>query len=760
MTNAELDRLKASISDKVMQSRIGAIATSTYAHVVRDHIAYAVVELAKKLENVTSFTVNGSEVTLEQFVTGIVDKQLSTYAKNDDLTSTNGNVTALTERVAELENDQADSRLTTAENNISSLQNAVFDTNGASLIAAIQEAIDNIEQAITNITGTSVEVSSLSMESLYNDIGELRSTTTSQGESIANLETRVTELSQNPAQSADIESLQNSVETLEDQNLDARLKTIEETHVQTIAEHTDEIEALQNSAGIHETLSADKFDTYGYLRTNGQVPYSEPYGTSDFIPVIPGEEITVEHQSVGSAYYIVLYDELKNWFDSVQSTVQANSRVQTQVVVPEGAYYMRVSAPRENPKIDIYRNVNNLKKITDEANIQIGNHVRYHDGTDLEFTMTENQRVWINDETSANLNSSPNPPPTITLNGETYPAYWKSDIIDISGYDRLELRAPITNASAGYAFLTGYQVIAAGGSPTGNRNGSLATFMLDVPEGADGFIFSCYIGQNVLTEYLERIVNELTTHQYDLIMLRGYVTGKNYQNGSKAFYESARTNYPPYEHLMYGTIVCIGDSLTVGALPKGNTNTDNNYSGVATVDYPTWINQLSTLPTAKRAVSGCSASSWWNDDNMSKDFNSPAYIIWLGTNEGPTGIPAESFSDEPADTELYYYRKIIEEIKTAVPNAKIFLGHVFSTKTNNGDIRPVNQCIDAIAAAYPDNVVGVARMDDGSLYGPTKGYLHGGMPRNPHFSNAGYMYLANKWLSEIRRCIAERIDMF
>jgi polyhydroxyalkanoate synthesis regulator phasin len=262
MTDAELKALKASISDKVMKSRIGAIATSTYAHVVRDHIAYAVGELAKKLENVTSFTVNGSEVTLEQFVTGIVDKQLSTYAKNDDLTSTNGNVTALTERVAELENDQADSRLTTAESNISSLQSAVFDTNGASLIAAIQEDIDEIEKAITNITGESVEVSSLSLESLYNDIGELKSTTTSQGESIANLNERVTELSQNPAQSADIESLQNSVETLEDQNLDARLKTIEESfagsrlircHRKFIV-NMEKVKVLQKVAGAYELI--------------------------------------------------------------------------------------------------------------------------------------------------------------------------------------------------------------------------------------------------------------------------------------------------------------------------------------------------------------------------------------------------------------------------------------------------------------------------------------------------------------------------
>lgn len=749
------------MNGKPFSSNVSSIRNSTYAHAVREAIASALEQINDAVNEGIKLSVDENTTdTLKGYVDETVAAEVLKY--NNLISVANGrlveetreypiyknkveshetilngddNTEGLVAKVTELE-ETVTSRLT----DVNEVLNGTDDTDG--LVDRVSALESNTGSNLPN-GGTSTDTSAINRELTRLD-GRLD---TLEGQT---LDERISTI-----EGYDVDT---RLTTVEDQNLDARLKTIEETHVQTIAEHTDEIEVLQNSVGIHETLSADRFDTYGYIRAKGYLPYNAAYGTSDFIPVIPGEEITVEHQSIGSAYYIVLYDELKNWFDSVQSTVQADSRVQTQVVVPEGAYYMRVSAPRANPKIDIYRNVNNLKKITDEANLQIGNHVRYHDGTDLEFTMTENQRVWINDETSANLNSSPTT--TITLNDETYPAYWKSNIIDISGYDRLELRAPITNASAGYAFLTGYQVIAAGGSPTGNRSGSLATFMLDVPEGADGFIFSCYIGQDVLTEYLERIVNELTTHQYDLIMLRGYVTGKNYQNGSKAFYESARTNYPPYERLMYGTIECIGDSLTVGALPKGDTNTDNNYSGVATVDYPSWINELSTLPTSKKAVSGYSASSWWNDNNMSKNFTSPAYIIWLGTNEGPTGIPAESSTDDPEGSELRYYRMIIEKIIEDVPTAKIFLGHVFATKTDNGNIRSVNQCIDAIAAAYPDNVVGVAKLDDGSLYGPTKGHLHGGLPRNPHFSNAGYMYLANKWVSEIRRCIAERIDMF
>ena len=222
--------------------------------------------------------------------------------------------------------------------------------------------------------------------------------------------------------------------------------------------------------------------------------------------------------------------------------------------------------------------------------------------------------------------------------------------------------------------------------------------------------------------------------------------------------QASRMVEPPFEMLLpSGGILCIGDSLTVGATPNGSSD-----YGAEAKSYGEWLPLLGSFSGTidSAAKSGYSPSDWYNDsdffiDGMLAPYNT--LLIWLGTNHGPMTLPTDTFAEEPKGTETYYYRAIIEWILRVKPRARIILGSVFASKD---DVPTVNACIRAIAEKYPDNVLGVTNFDDGSLFGPEEAILHAGFETNPHFSAGGYLYLATRWLSEIRRIIWENIDKF
>lgn len=343
---------------------------------------------------------------------------------------------------------------------------------------------------------------------------------------------------------------------------------------------------------------------------------------------------------------------------------------------------------------------------------------------------------------------------TSTINGNSYPQRWLSGWMDVRAYDKIRFS---TTYQSGYVFRSndenfGYGTIVA--TPSGN---GVTTTELDVPDWARYFAFSAYIPNS--NTFDETIAQELTSGDYTRFWLKGIRTGERYRENYFDMRNGRQYAYPPYEKLLTGNVLCIGDSLTAGGLPSGGSGTSG-----ATVPYTEWLADFTGLTVDARAHSGYSASDWWNDADISKDFTGyNTFVVWFGTNHAPV----TAYDAEDTSSETYYYTQIIQKIITDVPSAKVILGAIFATTTPHSNnqswsqtVSIANETIRAIAARYPNNVIGVANMDDGTLFGEGCEGLHGGSLTNPHFTAAGYMHLAYKWLSEIRRCIGEKINLF
>ena len=123
-----------------------------------------------------------------------------------------------------------------------------------------------------------------------------------------------------------------------------------------------------------------------------------------------------------------------------------------------------------------------------------------------------------------------------------------------------------------------------------------------------------------------------------------------------------KTNY----HALFENVCCIGDSLTEGDYGNG--------LGVHGYNYPRAFANLTGCKVVNLGASGQSAKSWWEIKERkfpaeSLDFSKyDCFLILLGQNEGLNGTMSSSDVSN-----LGYYCRIIEAIKTANPNASIFL---------------------------------------------------------------------------------------
>jgi len=126
--------------------------------------------------------------------------------------------------------------------------------------------------------------------------------------------------------------------------------------------------------------------------------------------------------------------------------------------------------------------------------------------------------------------------------------------------------------------------------------------------------------------------------------------------------QAIKTNY----HALFENVCCIGDSLTEGDYGNG--------LGVHNYNYPRAFANLTGCNVVNLGASGQSAKSWWEIKERkftaeSLDFSRyDCFFILLGQNGGLNG--AMNSSDV---SDLGYYCKIIEAIKTKSPNASIFL---------------------------------------------------------------------------------------
>lgn len=333
---------------------------------------------------------------------------------------------------------------------------------------------------------------------------------------------------------------------------------------------------------------------------------------------------------------------------------------------------------------------------------------------------------------------------TVTINGNEYSYYWWSGWIDIRGVDKIRV-STVCGGAAGYAFRKGDLISRFGGT----QDSTLRTYLIDVPKDMEYFAFS-----TVLFGQSEELALELENAEYHQIYMTAISDGAHYSYWAENILRAVQNAYPPYEELLEDDVMCIGDSLTYGSVPSGTDGI-----GGTTTPYHEWLKAIGAFHGhfIVNAISGYSASDWYQYlDEIAPSFaQCGTFLIWLGTNHGP--IDVLDLNEQPEGTETYYYRKIIERIILERPDAKIFLGSVFASKDT---VPIVNGIIREIAWWYSDNVIGVTNFDDGTMFGPEEKSLHGGSETNPHFTPSGYFFVATKWLGEIRRLIASKLDKF
>ena len=286
--------------------------------------------------------------------------------------------------------------------------------------------------------------------------------------------------------------------------------------------------------------------------------------------------------------------------------------------------------------------------------------------------------------------------------------------------------------SAGLAFYDANKSYISGVAYAEGHNDQPYLYKLTPPTNAKYFRFSVHTSNISIDDVTVNI----------------YTTIKSLQNGLSELSANSDSLDGRFWSYALWKVLCIGDSLTSGA------NYTESWAG-ASIDenYPRILGRMLDADVVNGGVSGYSASQWYN--NKSSDYNYSNYdtfIIWLGTNEGLTDTldtDVNPYSDyhDYANTNTGNYCKIIEAIQSANVNCAIFLVEVFATSGDMGK-DTVNEVIDKIATKY--NLPVIDNSDLGSTAHPE---LHGNI-LNPHFSKAGNIFLANKFVTDIGEYIS------
>lgn len=122
---------------------------------------------------------------------------------------------------------------------------------------------------------------------------------------------------------------------------------------------------------------------------------------------------------------------------------------------------------------------------------------------------------------------------------------------------------------------------------------------------------------------------------------------------------------------LFGKYICIGDSLTQGALQGGGA--------VTGISYPDYLARLTGATVTNAGHGGASGTTWYQWEFANFNYaNYDCAIIGLGTNEGlPDTVTGANTTDHTG-----YYCKIIEEMRVQNPDIKIVLIGTTTVATN------------------------------------------------------------------------------
>ena len=210
---------------------------------------------------------------------------------------------------------------------------------------------------------------------------------------------------------------------------------------------------------------------------------------------------------------------------------------------------------------------------------------------------------------------------------------------------------------------------------------------------------------------------------------------------------------------IFGSMVCIGDSLTAG-VHEHNESGATEYPAMRDYSAPAYMARALGIPVRSLSAGGMTAKRFValaEQEGYFKEAVADAYIIALGTNDiaaAENGRITGAIDDinlaEPsltdASTDVGAYARIIQRIREASPKAKIFCVTVPHTRNADAQIAHANALIRGVAERLDCYVIDLER------YGVQPAeeaawkavYYTGG-----HLNTLGYRQLAVWYMSYI-----------
>lgn len=192
--------------------------------------------------------------------------------------------------------------------------------------------------------------------------------------------------------------------------------------------------------------------------------------------------------------------------------------------------------------------------------------------------------------------------------------------------------------------------------------------------------------------------------------------------------------------LAFGSITCIGDSLTWSQVYTGNSTSRQAYN-----PYPKVIEHLTGVPTSYIAYTGASPVSLWQrseSDVVAKD--GQLTIIYLGTNNGltdtiDTDMSGDDYTDW-ANTETGCYGKFIA--KSLDLGSRVVLVRVHSS---SGNVNTTNAVIERMGQRFNVPVLDNVYLS-GAIY---HNWPNGQGSNGTHYNDFGYAQFAKNIINEI-----------
>ena len=466
----------------------------------------------------------------------------------------------------------------------------------------------------------------------------------------------------------------------------------------------DQVTDLYDSGIVQ--VSSVELTVGGYINTSGNIVETQDFSYSDYID---SKNVYSVYACMGYNVAVLAYYDKDKRFIGYMNTTQGTYETKWwELSQPDGTAFIRFSNRKDLPN----------------ANVRLKKHIDLSSIAEITEQLNEKSQ-YISDDIIPNaIDLSVAYPGVINYAGQLISAEYHSAPILLKKGQTINFTcmsysviAPIARAVEGYSR---YVVLVRGDENLGVHTYTYTAFedMYVVLSWYDAYTHTASINEIYsLVDFDERIAQQEEV-DYSACVSR---------------------------------VLCIGDSLTAGAL---FLDSPTNFVGDSAKSYPYFLSKEMNIQCVNKGSDGATPEIWFDrlyTETVFDDYD--CLLLWLGTNHGLTDT-IETDVDAYTDYHDYTnntgkYCRIIEEFQDRTDNAPVFLIKVFDGgyDTATGVTREItNSVIDKIAQKYNAPTI---ETSDFLYQTPPEGYseiavkIHG--VNELHFNTYGNMYIAHRF---------------